>query len=173
MNEEDDFYLHITGSSLTPNSHSPLIVRICEYDEIKGGQSGPIRKAIGEFMKNNPGLKVIWEIIDLKHIKNENWTPSDLFSWLLSSHIHIICSHMHQGMVLKGLRDDWNIPNFLYWIRLLTYHSGFPSGLQLQCPVFTQDKYAYISCVPHLFLPTLKVPISGDFQSINQNPITE
>ena len=30
----------------------------------------------------------------------------------------------------------------------LKYHPGFPSGVQLQCPIFSRDKWKYLQDIP-------------------------
>jgi hypothetical protein len=73
-------------------------------------------------------------------------TEMDIVNWLLEGDIHFIISHIHQGIV--KLHD----------------HPGFPSGDNLQCPVFTQDKYKYLSVLMSKGLcnPTLKVDFFTD-----------
>ena len=44
----------------------------------------------------------------------------------------------------------------------LSCHRGFPSLGNLQCPIFLQDKFAYIQDMPKYFLPSMKILIFND-----------
>jgi len=65
-------------------------------------------------------------------------TPTDLIDWLLDSDIHIIATHVHQGI------PRWSASIVYTELQRLRNHCGFPSGDQLQCPVFTQHKFNYL-----------------------------
>ena len=40
----------------------------------------------------------------------------------------------------------------------LKYHPGFPSGQQLKCPIFSQDKFNYLQHIPAT-MPTCKLVV--------------
>jgi len=54
------------------------------------------------------------------------------------------------------------MPEALREYQRLTYHPGFPSGDQLRCPVFTQDKHVYIRALGDLANKTNTVPVVED-----------
>lgn len=96
------------------------------------------------------------EVLNCKTAKEKGIdTPTKLVDFLLKSHVHFILGHVHQGMETLG----WSMES-LYKIQMmrLYFHPGFPTGNQLVCPVFTQNKFRYLSCLGKLANPTLKVP---------------
>jgi hypothetical protein len=95
-------------------------------------------------------------------VRYEGWTQTNLINWLRDADIYIIICHVHQGFGHAPLM--WNPVEFydeLY--RTLKDRRGFPSGEQLRCPVFTQDKVRYLSALDGLVNPTRIVPIIEDF----------
>ena len=54
------------------------------------------------------------------------------------------------------------MPEALNQYQRLTYHPGFPSGEQVRCPVFTQDKHVYIRSLGDLAVKTITVPVTED-----------
>jgi hypothetical protein len=79
------------------------------------------------------------------------FTPSDLFRWLWDEDYYFIIGHVHQGLDNMNVHELWDK---LSW---LASREGFPGGLQLRCPVFTQDKFVYITACREITLPTLKI----------------
>lgn len=52
----------------------------------------------------------------------------------------------------------WNVIEVVSNLQRLKWHPGFPTGKNLRCPIFLQDKFVYLKAMPHkLCLPTLKV----------------
>lgn len=95
-------------------------------------------------------------IVTTKDIREKDWTESMLVDWLLASDIHIIACHPHQGT--KGF--NWDVTVLYGELARLDGHIGFPRGSQRECPIFSQDKYEYISAVPNYTIPTLKIPLT-------------
>ena len=92
--------------------------------------------------------------------KDKNMTPKTLVDWLLDCDIHMIISHLHQGLSNKDeLQMGWNMKELYAEVRRLANHPGYPSGIKLQCPVFTQNKYNYLKAIPSFVNPTLCIPI--------------
>jgi hypothetical protein len=58
-----------------------------------------------------------------------------------------------------GEHLGWNYADLLTNLARLRDHPGFPSGEQVMCPVFQQDKYSYLEALLpfKLIIPTLKV----------------
>jgi len=109
---------------------------------------------------NNCRLKVRYEyctttmLSDRRIFGSKANTFQALVEWLLASHIHIILSHIHQGI---HNFYSWNTNNMLTELEKLYYHDGFPTREQLYDPVFTQDKFEYISALGSLANTSLKV----------------
>lgn len=57
------------------------------------------------------------------------------------------------------LQMGWNMEELYDEVYRLEDHAGYPQGIKLQCPVFTQNKYKYLSPIPTFVNPTLQVPI--------------
>ena len=96
-------------------------------------------------------------IKDIRAMKD--WTsPKYLVDWLLSSDIHVILIQgLHQGMI-----EIWHPTDCSEEIRRLEYHPGFPSGKQLQCPVFNADKKHYLLSLPLVTNPSFFFPLDVD-----------
>lgn len=79
----------------------------------------------------------------IKDVGDQQWGARDLVNWLLASHVHFIICHPHQGL------EDmcWYMDDLYKQILRLFYHPGFPTGDQLRCPIFTQDKIRYIKAL--------------------------
>ena len=106
----------------------------------------------------------IW---DLKH--EEDWGPEDLVDWLLDCDFHFILSHIHQGYSKYNEHQlGWKMDVLYSQILRLQLHRGFPTGENLKCPVFTQDKIEYLRAVPSFVNQTLRVYLrkDGDYSSI-------
>jgi len=82
--------------------------------------------------------------------------PIDLVNWLLDCDIHFILTHPIQAM------NGWNCSELFPMLDMLRDHPGWPCGDQFDCPMFTQDKYVYLSSLPSLTNPTLKVLLPFD-----------
>jgi hypothetical protein len=141
-------------------------IRVFEGGEF-AFQQGPFKHMITDFLKEyrrnkeilNPGnIKISIEYISNKDVDEKKWLPSQLIDYLLESDLHFILTHMHQGLTSKNI--GWIIPSLLKNLNRLKYHPGFPSGDQLKCPVFTQDKMEYIKCLGEFAIPTYKIRIT-------------
>ena len=106
----------------------------------------------------NPGkLKISVFSISTTDIVKHHMSPTNLVDKLLDSDVHFILSHIHQSILDRNL--GWTMDNVLRNLERLKYHNGFPTGEALTCPVFTQDKFEYITRIPGCSIPTMKVPI--------------
>ena len=66
-----------------------------------------------------------------------------------------------------------NLTHIRNALNRLTFHEGFPTGIELQCPAFTQDKFTYLKPIPEFTNPTMKVVLpfqesERDVASINR-----
>jgi hypothetical protein len=110
----------------------------------------------------NPGkLQISVFYISVKDISKARMTPTELIDKLLDSDVHFILSHIHQSILDRNI--GWHIDDLLMNLERLKFHKGFPSGAQLACPVFTQDKYEYISQIVGYSIPTIKLPIVSKY----------
>jgi len=104
------------------------------------------------------GYYLEWFEVDIDLVKEHNWRPVDLIEWLIDSDIHLIISHLHQGL-LDTLR--WNVSELKNQLGCLYNHVGFPFQENLFCPVFLQDKFEYIDALGCFCNPTLKVDFNN------------
>jgi hypothetical protein len=94
--------------------------------------------------------------VTTKNLRENDWTEAMLVDWLLAGDIHIIACHPHQGT--NGF--NWDVTVLYAELARLDGHIGFPRGAQCKCPIFSQDKYEYLSAVPSYTNPTLKIPLT-------------
>ena len=75
--------------------------------------------------------------------------------------VHIIHIFSSFWACLSGtaVQLEWELPTLIRCLRSLSNHPGFPNGFELTCPVFLQDKFAYIQPLlsEGIVIPTLKV----------------
>jgi hypothetical protein len=93
----------------------------------------------------------------VKHIYH--WSCSQLFDTLLAADVHLLPTHLNQGMLALGGTDTWNTRNILENLERLRYHLGIPCGIFVKDPVASQNKRGYLEalesdglCAPSLFL---------------------
>lgn len=122
-----------------------------------------IKLVIQEFqLYYNPGkLQISVFYISAKDISNKRITPSELVDKLLDTDVHFILSHIHQSLLDRNI--GWQIDDLLINLERLKFHKGFPTGAQLACPVFTQNKFDYISRIAGYSIPTMKVPLVPNY----------
>jgi hypothetical protein len=107
------------------------------------------------------------EFMTTDGLKRRGWHRDVRFliDWLLESDFHYILNHVHQGMQMYNCCD---IPEQL--LRLRT-HKGFPSNFQLQCPIFLQDKFAYISACEDICIPTVRFEMTEVFNTLSNRKL--
>jgi len=143
---------------------------------LKGNQVDQFQLALQQVIKEfelyyNPGKLLISVIyISVKDISTKRMSPADLIDELLNCDVHFILSHLHQSVLERNI--GWTIEDLLINLERLKYHRGFPSGEQLACPVFTQDKYDYISRISEYSIPTMKIPIVPHNQEDFEHHVT-
>ena len=89
-------------------------------------------------------------------MKSKNISEEQLIDWLAAGDVHIILNHIHQG------NPQLNAESIKVALRRISSHVGWPSAHHLECQVFLQDKFEYISKCPEISTPTLRVPFGVD-----------
>lgn len=102
---------------------------------------------------------LFFEELNNDQIKTNSWGPEETVNWLIDSDIHLVMTHVHQGLTGLPNQDKWNIYNIENHFWRLKCHRGFPNDIYLKCRVFLQDKWSYLLAVKDRVLPTLKVPL--------------
>jgi len=135
---------------------------------INAAQCGPFLSALAklqsQLLAEERDVVLNCLILYNRNLRENNIDQGTLIDILAQSHIHIILSHMHQG------NDGWN-HNKLHQdlVEKLGTHRGWPSGDNLLCPVFTQNKYNYIKCCREICIPTLAVEFDESTPSLNED----
>jgi hypothetical protein len=74
--------------------------------------------------------------------ENKLWDEKTIVDWLLDGDAHFILTHIHQGLE-NIIKVNLLKKNLLR----LSAHPGFPTRLQITCPIFTQDKGRYLTAI--------------------------
>ena len=107
-------------------------------------------------LDNDPQFRIVY--IYINDIKDNNWSPQDLVNYLLQCHAYFIITHIHQGKSAQNESQlGWNMHVLQTELIRLAGNRGYPRQEKLRCPVFLQDKVAYLSLLPNYkTLPTMK-----------------
>ena len=115
-------------------------------------------KNVKDFFKRH-NIEICLEMMALAKMRTARMHFSDMITWLLESHIHFIITHPHQGWE----SSHYQVTNIYEEVNRLRYHTGYPSHDKLDCPIFRQDKWAYLTDLPeHMKLPTVKILMFPD-----------
>ena len=108
-------------------------------------------------IQNMVKLEIKYEVKNVEAVRKDiTMTPDKFINWLLSSDIHFVVAHIHQGLIFPR---NWDVEELYKYWNLLFYHRGFPNGTHLECPIFKQDKEQYLSAVISITNPTLKIQL--------------
>jgi len=131
-----------------------------------GGKWSPQNIPFTSAVSRLPHHNLTIEYMNCDDVKSAKWGIKELIDWLQASHVHMITTHVHQGYTHQKL----DMAFLQTQLQRLHYHDGFPTGNFLRCPVFTQDKYEYLSVMGSLANPTLRIYLneSGDFTYMTQ-----
>ena len=130
-----------------------------------GEQSTPISEAFEIVSENfkSRGVKLVLHEFTNGIVKSKyHWTCRELFNALISADIHLLPTHLHQGMLALGGTDSYNITNILDNLERLRYHLGVPCGAHIGNPVATQHKMILYNHLAqdNLCAPTISVDIT-------------
>ena len=150
------------------DNHDPRKILIRAFiGSHTGGENGtPLSKAyarVARQYKSHHNIEITLKEFTNDMVKYEyHWTCHQLFDHLLAADIHIISTHLHQGLLAQGGKGTWNMLNILENIKRVKCHLGVPSGRYIDCPVSTQDKMLYYKVLQPLGLcaPTIQVDLS-------------
>ena len=144
-------------------TNTEIEIRVYQGAKEFGHQWIPFHQAL-EVIQSTSTIRVV--TLDCSEVNKYKLTEMDIVNWLLKGDIHFIISHIHQGIV------NINMNKLYSSIVKLHDHPGFPSGDSLQCPVFTQDKYKYLTALmpKGMCNPTFKVDFlpSMDYDLLKQ-----
>lgn len=155
INELDDLALHWEAVSFRKKRERPL-VRV-----FQGGLMGLQWQAFSvNLLNKSTELGVDFEVISVKDVHEKLWTEDQFVQFFIEADAHFILAHPHQGKGIEAL--NWNMTRLQSCLRRLWYHKGFPSMMELQCPVFLQDKYKYLCALEDMVNPTLQIYLTED-----------
>ena len=97
----------------------------------------PFQKALERIEEQHFWCELHVTYLYKKHL-SKRFKPKDLIDWLLDCDYHFILTHTHQAI------EHFNCNEVVNELQRLRNHPGFPSGDELQCPIFLQDKRVYI-----------------------------
>ena len=122
-----------------------------------GVQVGPFQEAVYRLgLSNESNCRIIY--INITHIKKEKWKPHHLMDYLLHCNAHFIITHVHQGKSAQFESQlGWSMKDLQTELLRLCDHPGFPAAHHLTCPVFLQDKLAYLRLIPTISLKNISV----------------
>ena len=124
-------------------------------------QSGPFLTAMVAIQRRfSDNVNIVVETLNTSELCKLKWQPDQLMDWSLKCHCHFFIAHIHQSLLRHNLVWDMDFACRQY--NRLRYHPGFPSGDQLRCPVFTQDKIKYINDLDTLAIKTMTIPLTED-----------
>lgn len=147
--DDSSFAVDSTHSSSAATIPAITIIRIF-FGGFVGEQATPLIGALKFFNA------ISVEYMYVKDVKESSWGPAELVDWLLGGDVHIIPCHPHQGIALCS---GWSCIELGFELRRLSNHRGFPTGDKLNCPIFLQDKFEYITRLHTWSLPTLKIDL--------------
>jgi hypothetical protein len=110
-----------------------------------------------------------------RDIKDLNWTAEETVDWLMGSDIYAITCHPHQGLDSLG----WDMDDLAMQMEKLGLSGciGCPDKRQIDCPIWSQNKFGYLVLLRNFCCSTLKVPLrdleSHDFSHSEQKFIFE
>lgn len=123
----------------------PITIRL-----FGGGEWSP---QTSQFYAAIKDLNIVQDLIRIETLSCDDvnvnhYSIRYIVDWLLEGTIHWITAHIHQGIQLQIIsshkHNSFTMDETIKQLQRLKYHPGFPSGDQLMCPVFLQDKIKYL-----------------------------
>ena len=155
-----EYFLRLEGEKHSPpRSQRPILIH-CFHGGPHCHQLLPFKRAMDLVRLKLPGIVIEVAYLSLSDIRKlKGWSAANFVDWLLSSHLHFITTHIHQGTETFG----WHIESLYGELQRLKYHPGFPNMASLGCPMFTQNKMLYLKNLPQcMTMPSFKILISED-----------
>jgi hypothetical protein len=96
----------------------------------------------------------------------------DIVDWLVGRsdgvkvHAYILPCHIHQGFQAWDDSRSWktSMIGLKEYFKILPEHgNGLPNRYQINCPVFTQDKFDYLRHIYEVTNPTLKIEVKESY----------
>jgi hypothetical protein len=145
--------------AFTPAQSESIVVRV-----FMGGDGAiQIKHFVTALSRLKIDDKYKIEYINTEDVRKRFSEPSKFVDWLLGSHIHFILAHVHQGIS----QLNWCMIDLGDQLLRLHYHHGFPNGDSLKCPIFTQNKFRYITALEEFANPTLKINLEEIVDNFN------
>ena len=135
---------------------STFLLYRCYWGAERGEQAAAFTIALNRVGRHFATRGIDLQVESMELIQLKRLSPSDFVDWLLGAHLHFILTHIHQG--LSCCR--WSMTELYNQVGRLKYHPGFPSMEKLWCPIFRQDKMAYLRLLSKACtLPTCELPL--------------
>ena len=163
LNDKNDFFFQLQQLGVELPNKNLRLVRVLSNGKTSI-QLAAFEDAYTSFKKIFPEAcndRVV-QYLTIETIRHNQMSVDDVFFWIKQSHVHFILTHAHQGLDISFEYAAWNVIHLEEVMQTIRYHPGFPSGIQLTCPIFLQDKFRYLAAMDGDVLPSLKVSLVQD-----------
>jgi hypothetical protein len=108
----------------------------------------------------------------VKNTRSDMSKLEDIIDWLVGRsdgakvHAYILPCHIHQGFQAWDDLRSWktSMIGLKGHFKILPEHgNGLPNRYQINCPVFTQDKFVYLRHIYEFANPTLKIEVKESY----------
>lgn len=152
------------------NSNNKKRERDITIAVFSGGESNTLpwfRNAMAEFIRDHPSMNISVEYVTNKIVRenkcNRFTSPADVIRWCKANTAYFFVSQgIWLGMVTSGARHcGWTVNGIAEALQDLVQSptTGYPSGLNLKCPVWNGDKMRYFALIPEYVIPTLELDL--------------
>ena len=163
-----NYFLAQVGLDAIRENRDPRKVLIRSFvGGSQGEQGSPLLCAFYRIRSDyeRRGITLVYEEFTNSIVRNDyHWTCREFFNHLLAADIHLIPTHLHQGMLALGGSDTWNMFDILEEFQRLRHHLGYPCGGFTDDCVGQQNKAKLSKALSKddLCLPTISVYISEE-----------
>ena len=152
-------------NALAYNKNPKVISIVAFFGASDCRQAEPFKGAIdfiSAFYKPK-GILIDFHQLTNTIVKELGWTVSETTDVMLSSDLHAVPTHFHQGNQ-TACRNSFNMFNINTNLSRLEYHPGVPCGKHTYCPVWRQDKWNIYDLLMSLDLcaPTIGIDLKID-----------